>query len=366
MGTNRLFILGMACIFAVLSAVSLYAQKPQVNPAEEVFGKNFKLTVDPTSGTLKSITSEKTNTLESIEAKKDVHVISDKLELFCDELYYDAKTQKYNASGKRVKIVEGTLTAFCGKFTYDHNLGLSEFLINPEIIIKDEQGRKTITKGDRIKIERQKNGDTLVQVEGNATLTSEKGSGGTPKIGQAVAPAQKMFGREFKIITGEKGEILYVFSDKNELKSIVAREEVYINSEQVDLRCGRLEYFSDKNKLLAMGKPVKILEKTLVAEAGRFEYYPDDGKSYLMEDPVIKNSDVKGRNMETRGDKITIVQSKEGRTIILVEGGAEGAPSIQSAEMSSVKKSEPAREQTPLPVDESNVDQIKNAEIRQD
>jgi len=364
--TNRLFILGMVCIFALLPAISLYAQKTQENPAEEVFGKNFKLTVDPTSGTLKYNISEKTNALESIEAKKNVHVVSEKLELLSDELYYDAKAQRYSASGKRVKIVQGMLTAYCGKFTYDNNLGLSEFLINPEIIIKDEQGRKTITKGDRITIERQKNGDTLVQVEGNANLTSEEGSGGTPKLGQAVAPAQKMFGRAFKIITGEKGEILYVFSDKNELRSIVAREEVYINSEQIDLTCGRLEYFSEKNQLLAMGKPVKILQKTLVAEAGRFEYYPDEGKSYLMEDPVIKNSDEQGRNMETRGEKIIIVQSKEGRTTILVEGGTGGAPSIQSIETSSVKKSEPRQEQTSLPVDESNVDQIKNTEIRQD
>lgn len=358
---QRLFFIFMGIISLSLLGLNVYAQTSTANPAEEVFGKNFKLEVDETSGTLKYNFSEKTNALESIEAIKNVHLVSDKLELLCDELYYDAKAQKINAKGKKVKIIQGVMTAICTQFLFDNQTGRSEFLGSPEIIIEDEQGHKTTTRGKKITIERQKNGDTLIQVEGNAKLSSDAGSKSTPQMSQATAPAQKMFGRQFQIVTGDKGEILYAFTSTNELRSIVAREDVFIDSSQVNLRCERLEYYSEKNNLLALGKPVKIIQNTVVAEAGRFEYFPDEGKSFLLEDPVILNKDEQGRVLETRGDKIVIVQAEEGRTTVLVDGNA----SIQSAEIEKPKVVQPPK-QTASPVNESSVDIIKNVEIRQE
>ncbi|HOE63877.1 MAG TPA: hypothetical protein PKW18_07880 [Candidatus Sumerlaeota bacterium] len=358
---QRLFFILVGIISLSLFSLNLYAQTSTANPAEEVFGKNFKLEVDETSGTLKYNFSEKTNALDSIEAVMNVHLVSDKLELLCDELYYDAKAQKINAKGKQVKIIQGMMTAICAQFLFDNQTGRSEFIGSPEITIQDEQGHKTTTKGDKITIERQKNGDTLIQVHGNAKLTSDAGSKSTPQMSQATAPAQKMFGREFKIVTGEKGEILYAFTSENELRSIVARENVFIDSSQVNLRCERLEYYSEKNNLLALGKPVKIIQNTVTAEAGRFEFFPDEGKSFLLENPVIMNKDEQGRVLETRGDKIVIVQAAEGKTTVLVDGN----PSIQSAQVEKPKVVKPPK-QTASPVNESSVDIIKNVDIKQE
>ena len=343
-------------------ARSSRAQTEDINPAEEIFGKNFKLTSDPTSGTLEYNWPDEENKFFSIEAKRNVQLISDKLSLKCDELYYNDETRELKAVGEEVRIEQGQLTATCGYFTYEPRTGRSRLEKSPKIITEDEIGRRTITEGDTITIERRENSDTRIQVSGSATLRSEEGSKGMPKPEKAVAPAQKMFGRQFEITTGENGELLYSFNKDNELLSIVAVHSVFITSEDVDINCDRVEYFSKKNQLLAMGKPVKIFQQDIVAECGRFEYYPDIGKSLLLENPVILNTDEKGRTMKTRGKEIDIYQEKEGKTTILVKG----KPQIVAEE---AEKEQPVREEArlaPTPVDESTVDRIKNLDIVQD
>lgn len=346
----------------ILIPLFTFAKTADENPAEEVFGKNFKLSVDPTSGTLSYNFSEKTNELESIIAKMDVHLVSDKLSLDCDEFNFYAATRKVDARGKRVSIVQETISSTCGHFIYDPNTGRSELLIDPIINNRDPKGQETTTSGDKIIIEKQTNGDTLIQVEGHARLFSGKGSETTPQFSQAPEPTQKMFGNEFEILTGENGEILYAFSQKNELRSIVARKDVYITSDQINLRCDRLEYFSRKNKLLAMGKPVKIFQQSILAECGRFEYYPTEGKSILLENPVILSEDEDGKTLETRGEEITIIQLEEGRTSILVKG----KPEITAEEPQEEEPEEEPAKISPSPVDETTVDLIKNLDIMQD
>jgi len=354
---RRIQIFGLILLWGLWGTICLADQPANPNSAEDVFGRNFVLTVD-TSGTLKYNFSEK-NELISIEAKRDVHLVSDKLELFCDKFNYDAKTKQLKAIGKRVKIIQAPIVATCGEFSYEPKTGRSELLKFPEILNKDEEGHKTSTKGDNIIIEREPNGDTLIQVAGNANLKSEAGSAATPKPAKAVEPAQKMFGRQFEILTGKSGELLYAFTKENELKSIVARSEVFLSSEQVDLSCNRFEFNGKENKLLAMGNPVKIFQKTLTARCGRFEYYPEEGKSILLEKPLIINKDEEGRTTETRGEKILILQAKEGETSILVEG----SPSIESAAVEEKPAREVAKVKAPTPITESTVDKIKNVEV---
>jgi lipopolysaccharide assembly outer membrane protein LptD (OstA) len=358
----RIIIFSPIIILLMFIQSYVIADSTSGNPAEEIFGKNFKMTVDPTSGTLKYNISEKTNELESIIAEMDVKLVSDKLTLSCDKFVYDAKTKKLNAEGKRVEITQEGISAVCGKFIYDPEKGITELLKFPEIINKDEMGRETKTKGEKITIERLPNGDTMVMVEKKARLSSQQGSNATPKMKDAVEPAQKVFGKSFEIITGDKGEILYSFSAKNELISIVARNQVYISSDQIDLNCDRLEFYSTKNKLLAMGSPVKIFQKTLMAECGRFEFYPDEGRTLLLENPVILNKDEKGNSMETHGRKIEIIQEKEGRTTILIQG----SPSIEASQAEKEEPEEEAEEDKVVQLTDSNLNQIKNFDIIQE
>ena len=348
-------------IFAFIISISS-AQESSPNPFDEMLGENTRLSVDSTSGTLKYNFSEKTKELLNIRARMNVHLDSDKLELRCDELDVDVRNKKIHAIGNPVKIDQGPISAECGEFSFDSATDRSILLESPIIINKDEQGRSTITQGKKIIIERRQDGDTLVMVEGDAILKSEEGSSKTPIPEGAVTPAQKMFGKEFEIITASNGELLYSFSGENTLSSIVARNDVYITSDQVDLKCDRLEYYSDRGKLTAMGKPVKIFQKSIVAECGRFEFYPEKGKSILLEDPLILSNDEKGGKMETRGDRIVILQSREDETTILVSGPAE----IEAKRPAREPETEEKEETTTTRVDESSVDIIKNLDIVQD
>lgn len=338
------------------------AETTSGNPAEDVFGKNFVLTVDPTSGTLSYNFSSINKQLESIIATKDVRLVSDKMDLRCDRFTFDMNLRKIQATGKPIKIIQGPIDALCGEFSYDPSTGRSELLYSPEIINRDPIGQEISTKGDKMIIEKQKNGDTMVMVEGKARLSSKISKDNQTSPPPSPDPSRKVPGLDLSIVTGEKGEILYTFTGKNELRSIVARNDVSISSQEVELTCARLEYESETKKMIASGKPVKIVQKNILAECGRLEYYPDEGKYLLLEDPSIINNNEEGVTMQTRGEKIFILQAKEGLTSVLVEGH----PQIIGE---SGKKEDIAKKQTkepPFPVDESRVNQIKNPDIIQE
>ncbi len=349
-------------VFMIIAATALCDAPSATNPAEDIFGKNFKLKVNEETGKLKYNFSEDTRELVSIVAEKDVLLVSDKITLECDHFDYDAQTRRLKARGERVKIKQEAFEAECQDFEYEPDSGRTILTGKPEIINMDEAGRKTTTKGNKVTIERQNEGDTLIQLQGKASLSSDEDSKTTPRPEVAVAPAQRMFGRQFEILTGEKGELLYRFAGANELKTIVARNEVIINSDQMNISCERLEYFSDKNKMLAMGKPVKIFQGSLMAECGRFEYYPEEGKTLLLENPVIMTKDEKGGLSETRGEKITILQAEDGKTSILVEGAAV----IEGEDNKPIEEPGQTGDGTAVPVTNENLQIIKDVQIEQD
>lgn len=350
-------------LFFLLGAVSFsYAEKGTMNSAEKIFGKNFSLTVEPTSGTLSYYFSESTNELESILAKRSVHLVSDIMELNCDELSFDTKSSKIKAVGSPIRIKQNKISAECGIFSYDPASGRSELLESPQIITQDEQGRKILTKGKKIFIERQTSGDTMILIEGLARLTSDWDEPTSPQISQNNDTKNNIFDSEFDIITGEKGEILYAFTQENDLRSIVARNEVSIVSKQLNLVCNRLEFDNEKKIFIASGKPVNIMQQSLTAECGRLEYYTEESKYLLLEDPVIISKDQEGTTVETRGEKIIILQAKGIGTSILVEGNP------QFIAESAGKEKTPGKipMETPTRIDENSVNQIKNLDIIQE
>ncbi|MBN1900452.1 hypothetical protein JW926_03900 [Candidatus Sumerlaeota bacterium] len=351
----------LVAVWLVLGLPSLLAQQGGMNSPEKIFGKNFSLTVDPTSGTLSYHFSESTNELESILAKRKVHLVSDLMELNCDELSYDGKTSKVKATGSPIRIIQNKISAECGVFSFDPVSGRSELLESPQIITRDEQNHKIRTKGKKIFIERQQTGDTMILIEGYAKLTSEVDEPTSPGATRSNGVKNDLFDSAFEIDTGEKGEILYAFRE-NDLRSIVARNEVSIVSRQLNLSCSRLEFNNEKKMFVASGKPVIITQQTLSAECGRLEYYPDDGKYLLLEDPVIMNRDREGAIVETRGEKIILLQTKGMGTSILVEGNPQFIAEAAEKEKIQGEKTEPK----PIRIDENNVDQIKNLDIIQD
>lgn len=356
--------INISIIIVFLSVIiPLHAQQTGANPAEEVFGKNFKLSVHPTSGTLRYNFSEQTNELESIEAIMDVRLISEKLSLECDVLDFDASENKLIATGDIVRIKQQGISATCGEFYYNPQSGRSELLESPVIVNEDEAGRKTVTRGDKIIIERQEDGRTLVQVSGKASLSSQEGSEVTPKPNETVPAAQQMFGRNFEIVTGEDGELVYSFGAGNVLYSIVARKGVIVSSEQLDLSCNRLEYYSTKNRLLALGNPVKIFQDNLAAQCGRFEYYPEKGQSFLLEDPIILNEDEQGRTMETRGEEIIITQKEKGKTSIIVKGDSQSPPEIEGGEAGEIVEPRQTLPQAPIQITEEDTSPIENIDL---
>jgi len=169
-------------------------------------------------------------------------------------------------------------------------------------------------------------------------------------------------GKQFDIITGNQGEILYRFSTGNRLNSIVARNDVSVSSEQLDLHCNRLEFNDEKKILVASGKPVKILQQSLSAECGRLEYYTEQKKYLLLEDPIIINQDQEGGRIETRGDRIIILQTEGSGTSILVEGNPQFVAQAAQKQKTAKKK----KNKSLSPVDESNVEKIKNLDIVKD
>jgi hypothetical protein len=360
----RLYILFIAAFtcwgIGILTPVS--AQQTRMDSPEKIFGKNFSLTVDPTSGTLSYLFSESTNELESMLAKKKVHLVSDIMEIHCDELAYEAKTSMVKAKGSPISIKQNKISAECGIFSYDPVGGRSELLESPQIITRDDQNHEILTKGKKIFIERQENGDTMILIEGYASLTSNVDEATSPRITLNDASKNNIFDSEFDIKTGERGEILYAFTRGNDLRSIVARNEVSIVSRQLNLFCSRLEFDNEKKIFIASGKPVNIMQQSLTAECGRLEYYTEDNKYLLLEDPVIINKDEEGAIVETKGEKIIILQSKGMGTSILVEGKPQFIAEAAEKEKIPGKKTE----QKATRVDENNVNQIKNLDIIQE
>ncbi len=137
-----------------------------------VFGMRAKLTADP-DGYINMITDEKTRSLVSIVAQKNVRLDAKDRDLYlsCDRLVYDGKENKLTATGQPVHVKMRATEATCGHFEYFPETRRSELSIDPVIYNEDAEGRRTTATGSRIIIEQSDQGmSSIIKGEGKVPV----------------------------------------------------------------------------------------------------------------------------------------------------------------------------------------------------
>ncbi len=139
-----------------------------------VFGMRAKLTADP-DGYITMITDEKTRSLVSIVAQKNVRLDAKDRDLYlsCDRLVYDGKENKLTATGQPVHVKMRAAEATCGLFEYFPETRRSELSIDPVIYNEDPEGRRTTTTGGFIIIEQNEQGMSSILIKGDGKVPVE-------------------------------------------------------------------------------------------------------------------------------------------------------------------------------------------------
>ena len=139
-----------------------------------VFGMRAKLTTDP-DGYITMITDEKTRSLVSIVAQKNVRLDAEDRGLYLsgDRLVYDGKENKLTVTGQPVHVKMRAAEATCGLFEYFPETQRSELSIDPVIYNEDPEGRRTTTTGSRIIIEQDDQGMSSMIIKGEGKVPVE-------------------------------------------------------------------------------------------------------------------------------------------------------------------------------------------------
>jgi lipopolysaccharide export system protein LptA len=111
--------------------------------------KPFRLSTDP-SGDITYDFDDETKELRRLTARKNVVFAGDALSLNADELEYEIVTGELVATGRRVVVRQGDMTATCQLFRYNPSTQQSELLGNPTIYNKDKDGKVRTMSGERM------------------------------------------------------------------------------------------------------------------------------------------------------------------------------------------------------------------------
>jgi hypothetical protein len=152
----------------------------------------------------------------------------------------------------------------------------------------------------------------------------------------AVFPAQSQpggfsfggeFGEDFDLKVNDKdGTLEWETNEKGEFDRLVAKKDVRLKSDKLNVECDVLTYSVGQEHITAFGQPVKLQQADVVATCKNFEYNLKSGKMVLTGNPVVQQKAKGGSGVgKTYGEKITIVQKENGGTKVMVDPGAKGA-----------------------------------------
>ncbi len=172
----------------------------------------------------------------------------------------------------------------------------------------------------------------------------EKNSlGKSPNImsgGDALANA---FGGEIQLeVNADRGEIVSNISKDGKFSSMVAKVDVHLISEDIDLMCDKLVFEGKENILTAIadsGKVVQLKIKDIVASAGQFKYYIDKKRAELTINPKVSQG--MGTNMSA--PLIVIQQDEEGNTSVIAKYTTDNAIQKSPSESKIFVKYKPTK-----------------------
>jgi hypothetical protein len=152
--------------------------------------KPFRLSVDP-AGDITYDFDDQTKELRRLTARKNVVFAGDGLSLNSEQLEYEAVTGELIATGRRVVVRQGDMTATCQLFRYNPSTQESELLGNPTIYNRGKDGKINYMVGERMVIFTV-NGRTQLKVTGapgRAPVLTNSQTGGIQIPGQPTGTA---------------------------------------------------------------------------------------------------------------------------------------------------------------------------------
>ena len=125
------------------------AEEEEEDPLTKIFGEGG---MDLTAGTITSDIDPETNELKTMHIVTGVKIISELMNVECDDLLIDMANQTMTAKGKIVNFKMNDVEGTCGRLTYDmeSKRTLLEGKPKPLIRQKDAKGRITQTSANII------------------------------------------------------------------------------------------------------------------------------------------------------------------------------------------------------------------------
>ena len=145
---------------------------------------------------------------------------------------------------------------------------------------------------------------------------------------QGMESLKGAFGDDMVLEAAPDGSLYMETGKDGKPSQMIVTKDVTIESKQMNLRCDKFTYNLAMNRLVAIGRPVKIKKEDVRAICNNFEYYPKDGKAVLTGDPHVWQKTEKGES-EVRGPIIKMTQLPDGRQSITVEAGNKPSGRLQ-------------------------------------
>jgi lipopolysaccharide export system protein LptA len=89
-------------------------------------------------------------------------------------------------------------------------------------------------------------------------------------------------------------------------------------------------YFAQQDRLVAVGKPVRIDKENVKAVCGTVEFFPKQNRAILTGDPVVSQTGANGNTFTMSGERIKLETDAKGNQVVLLEPGTGRRPSIKS------------------------------------
>jgi len=124
-------------------------------------------------------------------------------------------------------------------------------------------------------------------------------------------------------ILGGNGDITadaidFTTGKDGKVDTLTARKNVVLTSEKMNTTCDVLTYDVGRNRMVAVGSPVKIIQEEGTATCKNFEYFPKDGRAILTGNPEVIQK-TKGRSVTMTGDIIRMDRQADGRVHFFVD-----------------------------------------------
>lgn len=242
---------------------------------------------------------------------------SDDYNIDADEILFDEVNSSLHATGDRVQLEVGTLTAIATALDYNPSTG--GMTLNrrteddPQPCVLEEKPDSIFTAyADSINIENDENGDPVIHLEGHVrTFTTPKEDA---EEGAMTESGPDVFGTDATIHCA-KLDYNVVQGTMNALGHVV------LNMRDIEIASDAMDYSEASDRLTATGESVDITRADVEAVCTRFTYQLSSGRMILERDHTwddqpevwqIQNDDI----FHARADQIFMNELESGGTAV--------------------------------------------------